>query len=100
MKPILATLILTELALAFLLVVFVFGHFDSPSLARAWGEHRRNPSPETEAAFNQEKRATDRMLFGLNAGVGFLLSVNSYALFKVIRKVSTGNQSQAKPRPV
>jgi hypothetical protein len=100
MKTILATLILSELALAFLLVAFVFGHFDSPNLARAWGEHRRNPSPETEAAFNKEKSATDRMIFVLNAGVGLLLAVNSYALFKVIRKVATGNQSQAKPRPV
>jgi hypothetical protein len=98
MKPILATLILTELALAFLLVVFVFGHFDSGSLARAWGEHRRNPSPETEAAYKKEKNATDRMIFFLNAGVGLLFTVNSYALFKVIRKVSAGSQSN--PRPV
>ena len=98
MKTILATLTLTELALAFLLVAFVFGHFDSPSLARAWGEHRRNPSPETEAAFNKEKSATNRMIFVLNAGVGLLLVINSYALFKVTRKVSAG--SQPKPKPV
>jgi len=97
MKPILATLILTELALAFLLAVFVFGHFDSRSLARAWGEHRRNPSPETEAAYKKEKNATDRMIFVLNAGVGLLLAVNSYALFRVIRKVSAGNQPKPKP---
>jgi hypothetical protein len=96
MKPILATLVLTELALAFLFVVFVFGHFDSSSLARAWGEHQRNPSPETEAAFKKEKGGTDRMIFVLNAGVGLLLAVNSYALSKVVRKISAGSQPKPK----
>ena len=96
MKMILATLILTELAFAVLLVVFAFGQTDSPSLARAWGEHRRNPSPETEAAFKKEKSATDRMTFVLSAGTGLLLAVNSYGLFKVTRKVSVTSQSVPK----
>ena len=97
MKPILATLILTELALAVLLVVFVFGHTYSPSLARAWGEYRAHPSPETEPAFKEKKNATDRVILVLTAGVGLLLAVNSYALFKVIRKVSAGSQPETKP---
>ena len=96
MKMILATLILTELALGFLLVAFVFGHIDSMSLARAWGEHRRNPSPETEAAFKKEKSATDRITFILTAGAGLLLAVNSYGLFKVIRKPSVASQPAPK----
>ena len=96
MKMILVTLILTELALAFLFVAFVFGHLDSPSLARAWDEHRRNPSPETEDAFKKEKSATDRMTFVLTAGAGLLLAVNSYCLFKVTRKASVTSQSAPK----
>src|SRR5580765_4047739 len=96
MKPILVTLVLGELALVFLFVVFVFGHSDSTSLARAWGEYRRNPSPETEAAFEKEKRAKDRMIFVWTAGVGSLLTVNSCVLFKVIRKVSGGSQPKPK----
>ena len=97
MKMILATLILTELALVFLLVALVFGQLDSPSLARVWGEHRRNPSPETEAAFKKEKSATDRMTFVLTAGAGLLLAVNSYGLFKAIRKAAVASQSAPKP---
>jgi hypothetical protein len=99
MKPILATLILTELVLAFLLVVFGFGHLDSPSLAHAWFEYREHPSQETEAAFKQKKAATDKTTFVLTAGVGLLLAVNSYALFKVIRKVPAGSQPEIKPKP-
>jgi hypothetical protein len=96
-KPILATLILTELALAVLLVMFVFIHTDSPSLARAWGEYRAHPSPETEAAFKEEKSATDRRTFALNACVGLLLAFNSYALFKTTRKVDAGSKPGTKP---
>jgi len=100
MRSIFETLILTELALAVLLVVFAFGHFESPSLARAWGEHRAHPSPETEAAFKKKKSATDRMVFILTSGVGLLLAVNSYALFKISQKVSVGRQPETKPKPV
>ena len=96
MKMILATLILTELALVFLVVALVFGHLDSPSLSRTWGEHRRNPSAETEVAFRKEKRATDRMTFVLTAGTGLLLAVNSFGLFKVIRKAAVASQSGPK----
>jgi hypothetical protein len=99
MKPTLATLILTELALAVLLVVFAFGHVDSPSLARAWLEYREHPSLETEAAFKQKKTAMDKTTFVLTAGAGLLLAVNSYALFKINRKVSAGSQPDIKPRP-
>jgi hypothetical protein len=97
MKLTRATLILTELALAVPLVVFAFGHTDSPSLARAWFEDKEHPSPETEAAFKKEKSATDRMIFVLTASAGLLLAVNSYGLFKVIRKVSAGSQPETKP---
>ena len=99
MKPILATLILTELALAVFMAVFALGHTDSPSVARAWGEHTVHASPETEAGFKEEKSATGRRVFALTASVGLLLAVNSYALFKTIRKVDAGRKSETKPIP-
>ena len=100
MKPILATLALLELALVALLVVFAFGHVDSPSLARAWFEYKEHPSPETETAFKQKKKTTDRMTFALAGGTGLLLAVNSYALFKTVRKVAAGNRPELKSKPV
>jgi hypothetical protein len=93
-KTILATLILTELSLAVLLVVFAFGHVNSPSLARAWFEYKAHPLPETEAAFTQKKEASDRLTFAVTAGAGLLLMVNSYGLFKTIRKVAAGKRPE------